>query len=168
MPVRWYHGTFRLDQRCLRLPTAAGCPALLLRLDRVVPFPADTVRSVTLLFDQGRLWVQVTAEVPVAAYPGGAQPDPDRVAGVDLGVIHPYAVAAVMGRGCWCRGGRSALNTACTWPTPKPAAGRLRPGHLRGVSGGRGAGVRPAAGQGWSRAGIVAGSGRPGTRPRKP
>jgi putative transposase len=51
------------------------------------------VRSVTLLYDAGRLWVDVTAEVPIACYPAGREPDPARVAGVDLGIIHPYAVA---------------------------------------------------------------------------
>lgn len=35
----------------------------------------------------------MTAEVPVAAYPETEGPDPDRVAGVDLGIIHPYAAA---------------------------------------------------------------------------
>jgi putative transposase len=97
MPIRWYHGTFRLDGRSLRLPTAAGCPPLWVRLDRIAPYPESAIRSVTLLFDQGRLWVEVTAEVPVAVYPDGAAPDPDRVAGVDLGIIHPYAVAAIDG-----------------------------------------------------------------------
>ena len=43
--------------------------------------------------EAGRLFADVTAEVPVAAYPGGQGPDPARVAGVDLGIIHPYAVA---------------------------------------------------------------------------
>jgi putative transposase len=45
------------------------------------------------LYDAGRLWVDVTAEIPVTAYPAGQEPDPGRVAGVDLGIIHPYAVA---------------------------------------------------------------------------
>ncbi len=57
------------------------------------PTPPAQVRSVTLLYDAGRLWLDVTAEVPVAAYPAGQEPDPGRVAGVDLGIIHPYAVA---------------------------------------------------------------------------
>ena len=35
----------------------------------------------------------MTAEVPVATYPDGEAPDPGRVAGVDLGIIHPYAAA---------------------------------------------------------------------------
>ncbi|GAA4259276.1 transposase [Dactylosporangium darangshiense] len=68
-------------------------------LDRVVPYPAEQVRSITLLADGGRLWVEVTAEVPIAAYPAGAGPDPARVAGVDLGIIHPYAVAGPDGHG---------------------------------------------------------------------
>jgi hypothetical protein len=40
VPVRWYAGTFTLDGRALRLPTAKGCPPLLVRLDRDVPYPA--------------------------------------------------------------------------------------------------------------------------------
>ncbi|GIH19381.1 RNA-guided endonuclease InsQ/TnpB family protein [Rugosimonospora africana] len=93
MPVRWYHGTFTLHGRRVRVPTAAGCAALWLRLDREVPYPVERVRSVTLLYADGRLVLEVTAEVPVAAYPPGQEPDPARAAGVDLGVIHPYALA---------------------------------------------------------------------------
>jgi transposase len=77
----------------LRLPVARGCPPLVVHLDRDVPYPAGQVRSVTLGFDAGRLYLDVTAEVPVTTYPEGAGPDPGRVAGVDLGIIHPYAVA---------------------------------------------------------------------------
>ncbi|HTI27167.1 MAG TPA: transposase [Kutzneria sp.] len=99
VPVRWYHGTFTLDGRRLRLPAAVGRPAVRLRLDRTVPYPTEQVRSVTLLHDGGRLWVEVTAEVPIATYPAGAGPDPGRVAGVDLGIIHPYAVAGPDGQG---------------------------------------------------------------------
>src|SRR5260370_28428844 len=91
--VRWYHGTFTLDGRVLQIPVARGCPPLRVRLDRDLPYPAEQVRSITLLFDAGRLWVDATAEVPVACYPVGEEPDPGRVAGVDLGIIHPYAVA---------------------------------------------------------------------------
>ena len=42
--------------------------------------------------------MDVTAEVPVAAYPDGAGPDPGRVAGIDLGIIHPYAAAGPDGQ----------------------------------------------------------------------
>lgn len=53
------------------------------------------VRSVTLVHDDGRLWLDVTAVVPVADH--GL--DPQRVAGVDIGLIHPYAVAGPDGQG---------------------------------------------------------------------
>jgi putative transposase len=98
LPVRFYHGTFALVGRRVRVPTAAGCPPLWLRLDREVPYPADRVRSVTLLAEGGRLWLEVTAEFAVATYPAGCEPDPGRVAGVDPGVIHPYALAGPDGQ----------------------------------------------------------------------
>ena len=98
MPVRWYLGTFALEGRRLRIPVARGRPPLWMRLDRDLPYAPDHVRSITLLYDAGRLWVDVTAEVPVAVYPPGAEPVPDRVAGVDLGIIHPYAVAGPDGQ----------------------------------------------------------------------
>jgi IS605 OrfB family transposase len=89
-PLRWYHDTFRLEGHRLRLATARGTPELWVRLAREVPYPADQIRSVTLLVEAGRLVVDVTAAVPVQA----ADVDPARIAGVDLGIIHPYAVAA--------------------------------------------------------------------------
>ncbi|MGN9802822.1 RNA-guided endonuclease InsQ/TnpB family protein [Micromonospora sp. L32] len=99
VPVRWYHGTFTLDGRRLRIPTARGTAPLWVRLAREVPYPAEQVRSITLLCEGGRLFLDVTAEVPVTVYPTGEQPDPGRVAGVDLGIIHPYAVAGPDGEG---------------------------------------------------------------------
>ena len=98
LPVRWYRGTFTLDGRRLRLPTAAGCAPLWLRLDREIPYPPGQVRSVTLLHQGARLFVEVAAEVAVAVYPHGDEPDPARVAGVDLGIIYPYAVAGPGGQ----------------------------------------------------------------------
>src|SRR5690348_3956761 len=92
MPLRWYHGTFTLAGRRLRIPVARGRDPLVVRLDRDLPYPPEQVRSVTLVFDAGRLWLDVTAEVPVACYPAGQYPDPVRVAGIDLGIIHLYAV----------------------------------------------------------------------------
>jgi hypothetical protein len=89
VPVRWYAGTFTLDGRRLRVPVARGCPPLAVRLDRDVPYPAGQVRPVTLGYDAGRLYADVTAEIPVAACPPGQRPDPGRTAGIDLGVIHP-------------------------------------------------------------------------------
>ncbi|MFG2057627.1 RNA-guided endonuclease InsQ/TnpB family protein [Micromonospora sp. NPDC048930] len=99
MPVRWYHGTFTLDGRRVRIPVARGSSPLWLRLAREVPYPVEQVRSVTLLCEGGRLFLDVTAEVPVTTYPPGEGPAPDRVAGVDLGIIHPYAVAGPDGAG---------------------------------------------------------------------
>ena len=98
VPVRWCHGTFVLEGRRLRIPVARGCPPLRVRLDRDLPYPPGQVRSVTLVYDAGRLWMDVTAEVPVTVYPPGAEPDRGRVAGVDLGIIHPYAVAGPGGQ----------------------------------------------------------------------
>ncbi|MFY9927375.1 MAG: hypothetical protein WAK82_05165, partial [Streptosporangiaceae bacterium] len=98
VPVRWYAGTFALTGWVLRLPAARGCPPLVVRLDRDPPYPAGQVRSVTLVCEGGRLHVEVTAEIPVAVYGQGQAPDPGRVAGVDLGVIHPYAAAGPGGQ----------------------------------------------------------------------
>ena len=94
VPSRYYAGTFCLQGRDLRLPAARGAPPLDLRLTRDVPYQASCVRAVTLINVGARLFVEVTAEVPVACYQGGEGPQPDRVAGVDLGVIHPYALAS--------------------------------------------------------------------------
>ncbi|MGR6318442.1 transposase [Micromonospora soli] len=99
MPVRWYHGTFSLDGRRVRIPVAKGASPLWVRLAREVPYPVEQVRSITLLCEGGRLFLDVTAEVPVASYPPGEEPAPDLVAGVDLGIIHPYAVAGPGGGG---------------------------------------------------------------------
>ncbi len=68
-----------------------------MRLARPLPYPAGQVRSVRLVHEGRRLFLDVTAEVPVTAYPDGEGPDPARVAGVDLGIIHPYAVLAPRG-----------------------------------------------------------------------
>ena len=80
-------------------PVTKGRPALWVRLDGRPAYRPEQVRSVTLVYDAGRLWADVTAEVPVAQYPPGQGPDPARVAGVDIGIIHPYAVAGPAGQG---------------------------------------------------------------------
>ncbi len=88
VPVRFYCGTFLLDGTRVRLPVAKGQPELWVRLARPLPYPADQVRAITLLAGGGRLWLAVTAAVPIQPH----DLDPGRVAGVDLGIIHPYAV----------------------------------------------------------------------------
>ncbi|MER6593445.1 hypothetical protein ABT214_16650 [Micromonospora purpureochromogenes] len=65
VPVRWYHGTFNLDGRRVRIPTARGTAGLSVRLAREVPYPVEQVRSITLVCEGGRLFLDVTAEVPV-------------------------------------------------------------------------------------------------------
>ncbi len=93
MPSRDYAGTFSLEEKRLSLPTARGNEPLGLRLTRAVPYEAESVRSVTLLAEGRRLYVDVCAEVPLGTYEEGAAPDPRKVAGVDLGIIHPYVLA---------------------------------------------------------------------------
>jgi IS605 OrfB family transposase len=88
VPMRCYHGTFEIRGRRVRLPVARGTPELWVRLARPLPYPAEQIRAVTLLHDGGRLWLAVTAVLPVQQH----DLDPGRVAGVDLGIIHPYAV----------------------------------------------------------------------------
>jgi IS605 OrfB family transposase len=89
VPVRCYHGTFTIQGQRVRLPVARGRPELWVRLARPLPYPPEQVRAVTLLADGGRLWLAVTAAIPVQQ---DHDMDPDRAAGVDLGIIHPYAV----------------------------------------------------------------------------
>ena len=98
MPLRFYSGTFSVTRDRVRLPVASGCRPLVVRLSRQIPYPLEQVRSVTLLADRGRLCLEVCAEVPVAIYAPEDAPDPRRVGGVDLGVIHPFAVAGPGGK----------------------------------------------------------------------
>jgi IS605 OrfB family transposase len=88
VPVSFHHGTFELDGQRVRLPMAKGHAELWVRLARPIPYPAEQVRVVTLFSEGGLLWLSVTAVVPRAQH----DLDQGRVAGVDLGIIHPYAV----------------------------------------------------------------------------
>jgi IS605 OrfB family transposase len=97
VPVRFYAGTFTVDGRRVRLPVTRGRPALWVRLARPLPYPAEQLRSVRLVSVGCRLFLDVTAEVPIRDYPAVNGPDPARAAGVDLGVIHPFAVLAPRG-----------------------------------------------------------------------
>jgi len=89
-PVRFRYGCFCLDGSRVRLGVARGAPELWVRLGRAVPYPSESIRSVTLVAEAGRLFLDVTAEVPVTR----GDHHPARVAGIDLGIIHPYAVMA--------------------------------------------------------------------------
>jgi IS605 OrfB family transposase len=90
IPVRFCNARFRVDGRRVRLEAAKGCPELWVRLACPIPYPLETLRAVTLLHDAGRLWLAVTAALPVEHH----ETDPARVAGVDLGIVHPYAVVS--------------------------------------------------------------------------
>ena len=138
VPSRYYAGTFGLDRRQLRIPTAAGSSPLLVRLTREVPYPAGSIRSVTLLADGARLCVDITAEIEVESYGPGEAPDPNRIAGVDLGIIHPFTVVA--DEGSLLVSGRALrAESGCIWPIrrldvgpcpdgPRPRARRDRDG----------------------------------------
>jgi IS605 OrfB family transposase len=89
VPVRFYHGTFKVEGQRVRLAVARGHPELWVRLARPIPYPAEQVRAVILLAEGGRLWLSITAALPVERH----DLDLGRVAGVDLGIIHPYVVA---------------------------------------------------------------------------
>ncbi len=88
-PVRFRTGAFAFEGRRLRLAVARSAPPLWVRLARELPYPVEQVRSVTLLVEAGRLCVDVTAAVPVEEH----DLDPSRIAGVDMGIIHPFAAA---------------------------------------------------------------------------
>jgi transposase len=87
LPLRWYSGTFRVEHQRVRLQVAQGAPECWVRLARPIPYPIESLRSVTLLVDAGRLVLDVTAGLEVQDH----DLDPGRVAGVDLGIIHPIA-----------------------------------------------------------------------------
>ena len=87
VPLRWHTGTFSVEGHRVRVSTAAGAAPCWLRLSRPVPYPTASLRSVTLLVDAGRLVLDVTAGLEVEDH----DLDPSRVAGVDLGIIHPIA-----------------------------------------------------------------------------
>ena len=73
--------------------------------------------------------LDVTAEVPVAAYPPGQGPDPGRAAGVDLGIIHPYAAAGPGGAGAaGVRAGDPGRMPAAPARPQGPHPRRRRPG----------------------------------------
>ena len=87
VPLRWSTGTFSVEGRRVRVSMATGAAPCWLRLSRPIPYPTDSLRSLTLLVDAGRLVLDVTAGLEVEDY----DPDTARVAGVDLGIIHPIA-----------------------------------------------------------------------------
>jgi putative transposase len=95
VPVTWRKGRFDLvplvnGQRArVRLGTARGYPDLELALSVDHPYDPELVRAVRLTEEAGELFLDVTAWVAVAR----AEAIPEKVAGVDPGIIHPLAIA---------------------------------------------------------------------------
>jgi hypothetical protein len=118
---------------------------------------------VTLCAEAGRLHLEVTAEVPVEDH----ALDPTRSAGVDIGIIHPFAVAAgdegmlVSGRALRAE---ERLHLSAT----KPASASCLPGNLVGANGAPGAGASSGLPNERPRPVIGPGSATPTTmRPRR-
>jgi IS605 OrfB family transposase len=88
--VRFQFGCFAMQGSRIRLGVAKGAPELWVRLGREVPYPSESIRSLTLVPEGGRLYLDITAEVSVRS----EELDPAITAGVDLGIIHPFAVMA--------------------------------------------------------------------------
>jgi transposase len=159
VPVRFYCGTFLLDGTRVRLPVAKGQPELWVRLARPLPYPADQVRAITLLAGGGRLWLAVTAAVPIQPH----NLDPARVAGVDLGIIHPYAVVT-QDAGLLVSGRAIRPRATCTVRISRPARPGPPAAPPRAGSAARGVGAATGPGCVVWRRGIAAASTRPTMR----
>jgi hypothetical protein len=161
VPIRFYNDTFLLDGDWrVRLPFAKGHPELWVRLGRPPPYPPNQVRSVTLLHDAGRLWLSVTAAVPVEQH----NLHRDQVAGVDLGIIHPYAVvtedAGLLVSGRAVRAENYLHSRTSRLARSEQPGGLPSPG-----SAGRAAGAAIGEPSGGPRPATAAGSTKPITRP---
>jgi putative transposase len=97
VPVTWRKGEFALSAasggRRARavLSTARGYASLEVALSHDHPYDPELVRSVRLTEEAGELFIDITAWVALAR----AEVIPEKVAGVDPGIIHPLAVATV-------------------------------------------------------------------------
>jgi putative transposase len=95
VPVTWRKGEFALSgasggRRPLAvLRTARGYTNLELALSGDHPYDPELVRAVRLTEQAGELFMDITAWVAVAR----SEVIPEKVAGVDPGIIHPLAVA---------------------------------------------------------------------------
>jgi len=85
LPVRFRWGCFEVTGRRVRIGLARGAPRLCVRLGREIPYPPESIRSVTLLTEAGRLFLDVTAEVAAAR----EDLDPTRTEGLILGSSTP-------------------------------------------------------------------------------
>ena len=114
MPLRWYHGTFTLERQAAAAPGRPRPAAAVGAAGPGLPYPPGQVRSVTLSMRRAAVG-RCHRRVPVACHPAGQEPDPARVAGVDLGIIHPYAVAGPGGDGLLVSGRAMRAEYRITW-----------------------------------------------------
>jgi hypothetical protein len=160
VPVRCYHGMFRIEDQRVRLPVQRGQPELWVRLARSLPYSPEQVRSVTLLADGGRLWLAVTAAVPVQKQ--------DSPSGSPVSILASSILTRSPPRrpGSWCRDGRSAPRATSTSKTGRHARSTrlVIPRNLGSV--GRGVGSAIASGSAGSKHAIVVASIKPNTRPQ--
>jgi transposase len=95
VPVTWRKGEFALsaasEGRRARavLSTARGYASLELALSGDHPYDPELVRAVRLVEEGGELFMDITSWVAVPQ----SEAVPDKVAGVDPGIIHPLAIA---------------------------------------------------------------------------
>ena len=122
VPLRWYHGTFTLDR-----PAAAdpGRPRPAAAVGAAGPGPALPARA-----RSGRSRCSMTpggcgSMSPPRSRSPATRPGRSRIRPGSRGSIWASSTRTRWpgraARGCWCRGGRSAPSTGCTWPTPRPA-----------------------------------------------
>src|SRR5437879_1735095 len=57
VPVRFRFGCFAVDGSRVRLGVARGAPELWVRLGREIPYPSESIRSLTLVAEAGRLYL---------------------------------------------------------------------------------------------------------------
>jgi hypothetical protein len=112
------------------------------------------------LADGGRLWLAVTAAVPVQRH----DLDTERVAGVDLGIIHSYA-AVTQDTGLLASGRALRAEGYVHLRDQQPAMPRPPGEYQRPGGAGRGAGEDTGSGFGGPRPAIAAASTRPSIGP---
>jgi transposase len=95
VPVTWRKGEFELvaakqgHRPRAVLKTARGLPNLLISLSHDHPYDPELARAVRLSEEAGALYLDITAWVAVAE----AKVVPEKLAGVDPGIVHPLAIA---------------------------------------------------------------------------
>ena len=161
VPVRWYHGHVPArragaDDPGRERPPAADGPA---RPRHPLPARPGPVGDPRLR--RGPPVPRRDRRGPRRAPTPRAGPGPGPGGRVDLGIIHPYAVAGPEGQGCWCPGGPSAPSTASTCATARAAAGPPPPAPPSRDSAGHGGGASTAGASGTPRPGTSGGCAGP-------